>query len=285
MKYNKLIFAFVLPLLGLIGFLRVHAGFAQSPALSLNELAKKIDGAVVYQRGAAIYKTELGKNESVLISPAGEYPRWSPYGNFVAFVRKNQIMRIGADGTQEAVLATADDAHAVAYHPDGNSVLFTDGKTIKSVSLVDKSVKVILSGNNFRELDTVADGQKLVATIRWLGLSIRAFDLASGKDWKISSGCSGSLSPDGTLVTNNSSDHKQLFLRDWTSGKIVSSVAAPPDNTFDNQYWSNHPDWLASKAEKLENPGIFVHQISSNLAFQVTSGKDDDRPDFFVRQK
>ncbi len=258
---------------------------APTPQPRANEagLLDGVRGAVVYERPDGVYRSDLGSGRPVCLATNGAYPRWSADGRFVAFVRGREIARVTAEGGEVEVLATAAEAHAVACHPNGEEVLFTDGKTIRSVSLKTREVRTLVSGRTFRELDISADGRQLVTSVRALGgLHIRAFDLAAGRDWEISDGCSASLSPDGRLVTNNSGDHRRLDLRRWEDGEIAGTINAPLAHTFDNQFWSNDADWIASVNDDGPRADVFVHRVSRNASAQVTFSGDCNRPDLRV---
>ena len=53
---------------------------------------------------------------------------------------------------------------------------------------------------------------------------------------------------------------------------------------FDNQFWSNHEDWLTSKSEGDEE-NIYIHHVPSGAAFQMTRSGGCDRANLFVVQK
>lgn len=245
-----------------------------------------ITGSVVYEYKGGIWCTEVGQRNPVCLVPDGSYPRWSPDGCFVSFRRGNRVMRISSDGKQEEYLTEGEILGAVMYHPNGREVLFIDGKQVKSVSLENKKVHCVAKGYQFAEIDISADGKRLVCTVM-KPIRILTFDLETGKKRTLVRGCSASLSPNGKLVTSLGGRHTKLYLRSWESGESVSSIDAPAGFRFDNQFWSNHPDWIASQAElEKKAPGdIYIHQISRNLAFQVTFTEGCDRPDLFVRKK
>ncbi len=263
-----------------------QSGVAALPAEGHSRLAHEagIRGAVVFQRPDGIYRQNIGSTGAVCLATNGTYPRWSPDGRFVAFVRENRILRVPADGGPAEPLAHVDSPRAVAYHPNAQEVLFTDGEMTRSVSVTSRTVRTVVEGFAFRELDATVDGRQLVATVKGLGFQVRAFDLITGRQWKIAGGCSASLSPDGARVTNNSSDHRKLLLRRWDDGSLAAEVSAPPGRTFDNQFWSNDPDWIASVTDD-KTRDVFIHRVSDDRAFQVTTVGDADRPDLFVERK
>jgi len=240
-----------------------------------------VEGWVIYQRPDGIYKTRVENGETVRLAVAGSHPRWSPDGSLIAFLRGSHVMVMSADGSDQRVLAETGEPQCVAFHPNGKAVLFAGSKSIRSVSLADRSVQTILGGFAFREIDMALDG-KLVATVKHLGgFQIRAFDLTTGKDRRLSGGCSASLSPDGRLVTQNSGDHRRLYLRDWESGAPVVTLDSPAGLLFDNQSWSNNQDWITSSSHgPLQE--IFVHQVSTNQSWRVTDTGSGDRADLFV---
>ena len=241
----------------------------------------RLKGTIVYERGNAIYFQKVSSRNPIMLTMKGRYPRWSPDGRYVTFLRGNKVMRIHTASRKEQVLATAAKGRALAYHPDGSQVLFTDHKTIKAVNIKTGKVRLIARGHLFREVDITGDGSRMVTSVKWLGYHVRAYDLKSGKDWKVSKGCSASLNPAGDRITNNLSGHKKLALRNWSDGKIKKIINAPKDAKFDNQFWSNHPNWIASQTEG-EQANIYIHDVSANRAYQVTRTGDCSRPDLFV---
>lgn len=241
-------------------------------------------GMLVYQRPDGIYLKNLADEKATRLVEGGTYPRFSPDGKFVAFMRGNDVMRISVTGGSPTKLATAARGRATAYHSDGKEILFTDGERIRAVRTDGTQVRTLVTGHNFRELDISPDGMRLATTVRGMGVHIRVFDLASGEDRKLARGCSVSVSPDGRLVTNNRGDHTVLALIDWATGNVVGQVDAPAGRTFDNQFWSNHKDWLVSVTEG-DSQDILIHRISQNQYRQITSEGDCDRPDLYVRSE
>lgn len=239
---------------------------------------------VVYERPDGIYRSQAGVTEAFLLAKDATYPRWSPDGRHVAFLRKNQIMRVRADGTEEEVIATVGEPHAINYHPGGHAILFTDDHVVRKVSLDTGVTTDVRDDLSCFELDISRDGTRLVATTKGaagMGFKVQAFDLPGDRAWKIGKGCSASLSPDGDLVSNLSANHKQLALRDWMTGDVVHTLDAPPDLQFDNQFWSNHPDWIVSQSEG-ERQDVYIHRVSDNRYLRVTSSGDVNRPDLFI---
>lgn len=248
---------------------------------ALETLEPQPAGRLVCERDSALYVTALGHREATLLTSHGAYPRWSPDGERIAFVRGNAIMEIEIDDNKARVLAEADEARAVAWHPDGNEVLFTDSGTVKAVDRHTGRIRIVVDGWNVRELDLAGGGQRLAATVKKIGYHVYAFELGSGIARRLGSGCSASLSPDGTLVTNNRSGHRKLALRDWSTGRIHGHVHAPEGITFDNHFWSNRRDWLLSLSEG-ERRDVYLHQVSTDRAVQLTFSGDCDRPDLYV---
>ncbi len=252
----------------------------------VSDSARVVAGVIVYEYAGGIYCVKVGGREPICLAPDGSYPRWSPDGRFVAFRRGDRVMRISADGKHEECLAEGENVGAVAYHPNGREVLFVDGEQVKSVSLEDHKVRRLATGYRFAEIDISADGKRLICTVL-KPIRILAFDLETEKKRMLVRGCSASLSPDGGLVTSLAGSHTKLHLRSWESGESVSVIDAPAGFRFDNQFWSNHPDWIASQVElEKKVPGdIYIHQVSKNRAIQVTFTAGCDRPDLFVQVK
>jgi len=260
---------------------------AQDRNNKLRQLLVKQGAKIVYQRKNSIYKKLIGAKTSMRLTDSGSYPRWSPDGRFIAFVHGNAIMLMASDGTGSLVLVNiSSKPRAVAWHPDGRNVVFTDGSAVKSVNIDDLTVKKIVSGYKFLEIDMSSshNGNMLVATVKTLfSYQVKAFNLKTGENRTIARGCSASLSPDGLFATVNTGNHKQLELYWVHSGSKKGQIDSSSRIKFDNQFWSNARGWIVSKSEGMRE-NIFVHRVSTNQVIQVTFTGDCDRPDLHISQ-
>jgi len=255
---------------------------ASSPTLA-NPIIQSLEAKIVFQRPDGIYSVKVGENKPNKIADYGSHPRWSPDGKWVTFVHNNMIMLIGDSMQKPRQLAIADKAKAVCFRPDGKAVIFTDGKYLREVEIESGKINTLLKDKTVKEVDISANGKRLAITARsGFGYKVMVYDPTSGSLRTVASGCSASLSPDGNLVTVNAHDHKKLHMYKWDTLKIAGYVSSPPKFTFDNQFWSNNSQWLVSTSDgKTKN--IFIHHVSSNSSFQVTTSGDCDRADMFVQ--
>ena len=246
----------------------------------------EIQGWVTYQRPDGIYKIALdGKTHHKLIG-SGSSPRWSPDGSKIAFIQGKKIMLMSADGNTVREVAQATRARTVCFHPDGTAILFSDTNKVKMVQTNTATVQDLLQvKGEIRELDISSDGHHLVFTVKTaFGYFVKTYSLQSEQLKKVSRGCSATISPDGKRVTVNSSNHRQLKIYDYHTLQKTGSIPAPPGNRSDNQFWSNHPDWLTSTSE-IDGHDIYIHQISTGKTYQITTSGDCDRGDLFVVQE
>ena len=281
MKRGIALAALLLTLASGLFALRRHDGGGQSgviPATGPQGLA----GAAVYECGEGICMTTLETGAETLLTAHGRYPRWSPDGEHVAFLRDSGIMRMRADGSGVELLARGERPGALNYHPGGREILFTDGRAVKSFSLDSGKVKSLLGGRKFMEIDISPSGDRLVATVKDAGYRIFAFDLYEGTARPLATGCSASLSPDGELFTRLDRSHTRLDVSTWSAGTVRSVIKSPRGLKFDNQFWSNHPDWVASRSEGSQED-IYAHQVSTGKAVRITTSGGADRPDLYLR--
>ncbi len=242
-----------------------------------------VKGWAVYEWKEGLYKTRTDTGETRKIAAVGRYPRWSPDGRFVAYWRGQSLVQAHSNGSRATVLvAEVGEPHGLAYHPDGRELYFVDGSTVKSVSLKDRTVRMRLEGYDFRELD-LGPGQRLVASIRGTPMHyLLAFDLESGAKRRFGlQGCSASLSPDGRFSIRNSWNHRGFYIDDWTTGDEVKFVPMPRSRLGDDQFWSNHPDWVVSVFEGAGND-IYVQRVADAKFWRVTFCHGCGRPDLFV---
>jgi len=244
-------------------------------------LSPELQGArLLYQRPDGIHLRVLGDNQATRLVANGTYPRWAPDGQSFAFLRGRQIM-LYSDGS-ETRLAEAAQPRALAFHPAGRRILFTDGKEIRAVALGDGTTTTVLSGPRFYELDVASSGDFLVATVKAFGYRVQRFDLPAGTATEIGRGCSASLSPDDRLVTVNLDGHERLALRDSRTGAERGELRAPAGLKFDNQKWSNHPDWIVVVSEG-DRRDVYAQRVGDGQTWRLTADGDADRPDLFVK--
>ena len=109
-----------------------------------------------------------------------------------------------------------------------------------------------------------------------------AIALKNGQGRRKAYGCSPSINPNGTRFTANTSSHRVLQLLNWTTRKMTGKVSAPEGMTFDNQRWSNHPNWIVSQSEG-EQRNIILHHVPSDRYRMLTTTGDCERPDVVIR--
>lgn len=242
----------------------------------------KLVGKVVYQRSDGIYQIREGDKFPQRLLGYGTSPRWSSDGKRIAFVHGNAIMLLTEKSGKVRQLATAGKAKALCFYPDGQSVIFTDGNFLRRVEISNGKVTTLLAGDEFREVDIAEDGIRLAATVRTpYGIKVRVFDLQTGSNRTVSRGCSASISPDGNRITVNGKKHRVLKLYNWNSLQPAGRIHAPAGRQFDNQFWSNSPEWIVSTAEGKRHD-IFIHHVRSDAAYQLTTSGDCDRADLYV---
>lgn len=250
----------------------------------LFDLLTRKGAKIVYQCRHGICKKEIGETKPTQLANNGTYPRWSPDGRWIAFVNANAIMRMDSEGNNSQVMVKASTPRAVAWSPNGQKVLFTDGKTVREVHIKTLAVETLVAGSRFLEIDIANSftNRILAATVKTLfSFEVKIFNLKTGENRTIASGCSASLSPDGRIVTVNANDHQQLNLYWVHSGALKGRITAPHQLQFDNQFWSNSKDWIMSKSEG-KRADIFIHRVSTDQALQVTFSGVCDRPDLYV---
>jgi uncharacterized membrane protein YbhN (UPF0104 family) len=240
---------------------------------------------LVFEGPGGIYLLQHpgGKPERILSD--GSWPRWSPDGRFVVFIRDNSILLYDHSQKKTKVIARADSARAVCFTDYGRAVLFTDGLSVRRVDLETLETGYVLSAEKFLEIDSSDDGRVIAATVKTtLGFKVRVYRYPALEGRDVARGCSASLSPDGSFVTVNSLDHKTLRVYSSTSLKLKYRIAAPSGKKFDNQSWSNHPLWLSSISEGREND-IHAHNLRSKTELQMTLAGHYDRADIFILGK
>lgn len=239
-------------------------------------------GRLVYERDDGIYIIDIGSSESVRLAEGGKHPRWSPDGRSVVFIRKNRIMVADVETENLRSVTQVKQPATVCFGADSRTVLFSDGKSMFRIGLNGEGKEEIARDGIFRESSIDFSGNRLAATVKtMMGYRVKVFDLSAGTVRSVSRGCSASISPDGGLITVNGAKHRVLHLYDWSSLKKAGQVRAPAGTKFDNQRWSNHPDWLVSTSEG-ELHDILLHHVPTGAYRKITTTGDCDRADLHL---
>ncbi len=260
-------------------------GSNKSNAVTLIHPDKLPHGRIVFMKAGGIYVKELGDDTEKRVLVKGTYPRWSPDGNKIAFVHNHQIGMFNLTDNSTTYLAKAENPRAVVFNDTGKSILYADAETIFSVDIHSRQKKKVAQGKDYRELDVAKKGSLLAVTAKEIfDYYVYIIDLKNDRIKKIARGCSASLSPNGERITVNSRSHLELKLFDRLTGEKTGSLDAPSGYKFDNQFWSNDPDWIVSISEENE-ADVYVHQVSTNQSWQVTQTGDCDRPDLYINRQ
>ena len=98
-------------------------------------LSERLDGVIVYQqerkdRPPRICKTVIGETRATRLTKNGYYPRWSPDGKRIAFLRDNKVMIMTSAGRWQRRLAEVEDPWAICYHSNGKEVLLAQSESL-----------------------------------------------------------------------------------------------------------------------------------------------------------
>ena len=238
-------------------------------------------GLAAFERGDDVYLQAIGGAPTRLMVNAS-FPRWSPDGKSLGLVSGQRIIRIDTGSKKQTTLARAKNPRAVAWHPNGQWLFFSDGNLVRTVNVNTGETRVAVQGYTFRELDISPDGKKLVATVRHNGVKIRLFDFATGKSRLLSSGCSASFSPDGSLVSKLHDGHRGMDLLASATGKVQHTIESTRGIRYDNHFWTNHPDWIAGEVEGGTRDVVLINSRTGEI-HRITDLGDAGRADVFLK--
>ncbi len=241
-----------------------------------------LSAKIVYQRDSGIYEISVGEKTAHLLVNYGTNPRWSPDGQQIAFIHDNAIMLLSKKTGKIQLLARAGKARSLCFYSDGKSIIYTDNKLLRRVTIASGKISTLLTNGPFYEVDMADENTRLAVTVKTLfSYKVQVFDLHNGSARTVSKGCSASLSPDGNMVTVNSKNHRILSMFDWKNLTKTTQIHAPKDLQFDNQLWSNNLNWLSSTAGG-DVKNIYLHHFPTDTSYRITTSGDCDRADLYV---
>lgn len=226
-----------------------------------------------------IYLAHPGTRPAQRMVATGQYPRWLSDGQRFVFIRDNQIVLRDIDSEEERVLAQGRQLKAVATDHSSDEVYFIDGSALRRISVDTGQLEDVLVGKDFREI--AVRGDTIIATLHvpLRGFGVYRFTLSDGTERRLGRGCSSGLSPDGRYATINQDGHRELVVVDAQSGDRVNTLIAPAPHRLDNQFWSNHADWITAVSE---DHHIILHRTTDSAAWQITTDIKGDRPDLYI---
>jgi len=271
-----------LPLLFCL-LLSLNPGCAReaSPAPPPELPAELAAGRLVTERGEGVWLRDFATGEDKLLAADGNWPRWSADGEWVYFVRGNQLCMISRKGGNVGVLYTGKDLRALAVPGDTGEIWFTEEGDVRALNLQTREVRTLLRRKRVLELGADREGRRFAATLRVPGGYLVQVFSAQGVPGVSASGCSANLSPDGRQFTVNIDGHRELVLFDAVSGEELRRLPAPEGHRADNQTWPASPDWILSMSEGRQR-AIWAHRLSDAAAFRLTDFADHDRPDLWL---
>jgi len=232
--------------------------------------------------------------DPVMVNDDGEHACFSKDGKLVFFNRGDKIWAVKTDGTGAQEIGTGQKGNSgagfCAYRPEPQSVLVRDGGDFYKIDVATKTRVLVVETNNsgiYGEIAISDDGTRMAARLG----SPAALEIEADKTgtWSSQMGnCSASISPDGTKVTRNGNNHKEMDIRDFNNLNSGTTLANTGGGTWDNQRYSvNSNDWIAVVFDNGvgSNRGgrVGAHQISTNTTLSIgsTSGGDTQYPDFW----
>jgi hypothetical protein len=294
-------------------------------------LAQDLHGKVAFTRqGTRIKVITLGDTISQDFGP-GKYVRWSPDGTKLAVSYNNNVYVMEAvKNAQQTLLVSGIDNIPncpIEFHTNGHEILYVKSRMIYAVDINTKNSRLLAlppypalptpqmkitpdcdgeigisaDGNRmvYRGYEQVVNGVSIVMphkvdfTLNYDSLYLLYYNDPNNLRTVEPNGCSTNISPDGSMVMNNTRAHpstnniahKSIMIWNFeATGDLIKEIIIPtdiPDPLWDNQHWSNHSDWIASKGEG----GVVESYLTnwrSGTTYRVTWEGSTDYPDLWV---
>jgi len=214
------------------------------------------EGMVLYTRGSLygggnVHVATLDANGSVvsdteIYTGSAHEPKFSPDGNRIAFVRDSdsKLITMDLDGGNLVEHTTcAGDTYPLGSWRHADSIYLNGGSQLLRYDFsTGQTTQVLSSDQDFRELDISENLRGVHGGMP----PVYAFDLNDGSDGFAYDRCGGSISRDGTRLTNCREDHRGFYLRAWGDfGNYVADIDTPTSNeALDPQFSGNSNDHI-----------------------------------------
>ncbi|MBN1809906.1 MAG: carboxypeptidase regulatory-like domain-containing protein [Planctomycetes bacterium] len=263
---------------------RLAAGADAGEQAKLDALDAAIDGTILYTQGGRVYTAVIGTWTPVDLGD-GNYARWSPDGQKIAVLHNGNLYVMDADGGNRTLILSGLiwNINPIDYHANGTEILFTQNNYgLRAVDIATHSLRDVATFHKyFGEPAVCLSGERMVARQdHWL----YAITPGVGDREYTSGACSPGISPCGAYVMNNTGTHTTLEIRDWDGSNkfTLDATTCQPDGEWDNQHWSNHPDYIAVQGEVLVTGEVYIMHVSANDCTRVTWVGNTRYPDLYV---
>jgi len=201
--------------------------------------AEAVDGLALVTSGSWFQPGDLilvdtGSGEtSTLVSGGGVFgPCFSPDGSSVAYWRDGQIFTMGVDGSAPSYVAdtynTGFHKQALSWTEDDHIYWSENSAHIYRVSLLDGQRELVFATDNreIQLLGVARDGLRAAAS-KPNGWHVWVYDLAALEERDLNTGCQGTVSPNGVLVTRNGYFHRSATAERFDDLTVFSSFDKP----------------------------------------------------------
>ena len=259
----------------------------------LSVVRERVEGFVVFERlgktHRGIWIQKLGVGKPHCLTPEGRYPRISPDGKTVYFIRgEDMICKIPVSGGQvQVLLKWFERIPAISIHPKRQHVLFICSSGVWTLNTVNLQVSQIESTpNKPAAVDIDENDNVVISTVEGRHHSLwkqQALQIHNSEWERVDVGCSACISPGGQYFTDNQNSHEYIEVKSFSTNEVLCRVGTYPEiYHVDNEAWTNLEEWIVFNSETRKARFVWLYKLGDPHAFKCTFTWDSDRPDAYI---
>ena len=240
-----------------------------------------LDGTVLGMEGNAFERGDIIKvdmpsgQRTTLATGNSAGPCFSPDGRKVAYWKDSGVWIMDNNGANKQKIASTSGWNQQCMSWTSTGYIYWTEKKYDwyrvSVSTGKVSIARTFSGVKVNRGKVSLDGTRGSGSSYpdGGGLKVYSYDLTTGQTRNLGTGCQGTVSPDGTLITHLLNGHQRVKLHRFSDGSVYKELTVSGMEFNAQRFSHSSNDYVVWSRENITPPVGYVSYIHTNTHYKV----------------